>query len=233
MSGGDRATRGEAAPNRARSALRLLVVMERGEEREALCRRLADTKFGFSLVPLARLQEAVPYLAAGQADALVGDLRAWRDRSEPGVAGYEEMRWVPFCLLVPPGAEEQAAALLERESTDFILQAGESHRLLPALLRRALERQESSWEEVARIIRHEMNNPLTGVLGNAELILAEATALPEKGRERLHTIIHLAVRLRDVVRDLEARLRGDRARSNGPPPPRAPQPLGLPGEVLR
>lgn len=62
--------------------------------------------------------------------------------------------------------------------------------------------------DVVRVIRHEVNNPLTGILGNAELILAEGAGLPEKTRERLTTIVHLAVRLRDVLRELEERGRG-------------------------
>jgi len=60
----------------------------------------------------------------------------------------------------------------------------------------------------ARLIRHELNNPLTGILGNAELILTEDAALAEKTRRRLKTIIELAVRLRDVLRELEGRLGG-------------------------
>lgn len=62
--------------------------------------------------------------------------------------------------------------------------------------------------DLARVIRHEVNNPLTGILGNAELILAEGAGLPEKTRERLTTIVYLAVRLRDVLRELEEQMRG-------------------------
>jgi len=53
---------------------------------------------------------------------------------------------------------------------------------------------------VARI-RHEINNPLTGVLGQAQLLLRED--LNERSRKRVKTIEDLALRLRDVV----ARLR--------------------------
>ena len=52
-----------------------------------------------------------------------------------------------------------------------------------------------------------MNNPLTGILGNAELLLAEIRRrddgqLPEGGRQRVETIAVLAVRLRETVRRL-------------------------------
>lgn len=52
---------------------------------------------------------------------------------------------------------------------------------------------------VARV-RHEINNPLTGVLGQAQLLLRED--LSESARKRAETIEGLAIRLRDVVGQL-------------------------------
>ena len=52
---------------------------------------------------------------------------------------------------------------------------------------------------VARI-RHEINNPLTGVLGQAQLLLRDD--LSERARKRVQTIEDLALRLRDVVAQL-------------------------------
>ena len=57
------------------------------------------------------------------------------------------------------------------------------------------------------ILRHEWNNPLTGILGNAELLLAEArrqeaAPLSESNFKRLETIAALAVRMRETVRRL-------------------------------
>jgi signal transduction histidine kinase len=61
-------------------------------------------------------------------------------------------------------------------------------------------------EAFGRLLRHEMNNPLTGILSNAELLLAEVRRkndgrLPS-GQQRLETIAALAVRLRETVRRL-------------------------------
>jgi two-component system NtrC family sensor kinase len=58
---------------------------------------------------------------------------------------------------------------------------------------------EQTAELVARI-RHEINNPLTGVLGQAQLLLREE--LDERSRKRVKTIEDLALRLRDVVAQL-------------------------------
>jgi signal transduction histidine kinase len=61
--------------------------------------------------------------------------------------------------------------------------------------------------DFAEILRHELNNPLTGILGNAELLLAEIACkkdgkLPHGGLERVETIAALAVRMRETVRQL-------------------------------
>jgi signal transduction histidine kinase len=58
---------------------------------------------------------------------------------------------------------------------------------------------EETADLVARI-RHEINNPLTGVLGQAQLLLRED--LSERSRKRVQTIEDLAIRLRDIVGQL-------------------------------
>jgi signal transduction histidine kinase len=53
-------------------------------------------------------------------------------------------------------------------------------------------------------LRHELNNPLTEILGNAELLLVELrrknVELPPEAKARLETIAVLAVRMRETVR---------------------------------
>jgi signal transduction histidine kinase len=72
----------------------------------------------------------------------------------------------------------------------------EKYRLLVA-------EYEAKIEEVSAVIarvRHEINNPLTGVLGQAQLLLRED--LNDKARKRAETIEQLAARLRDIVAQL-------------------------------
>lgn len=62
-------------------------------------------------------------------------------------------------------------------------------------------------EDFGEVLRHELNNPLTGILGNAELLLAEIHRkndgrIPQGSEKRLETIAALAVRLRETVRRL-------------------------------
>lgn len=57
-------------------------------------------------------------------------------------------------------------------------------------------------EGFGEILRHEVNNPLTGILGNAELLLARRDSLPPAAVQRLETIAELAIRLRETIRRL-------------------------------
>ena len=65
-------------------------------------------------------------------------------------------------------------------------------------------RQET--RDFGEVLRHELNNPLTGTLGNAELLLVElrrrSIELPQQTVLRLETIATLAVRMRETVRRL-------------------------------
>jgi signal transduction histidine kinase len=55
--------------------------------------------------------------------------------------------------------------------------------------------------ELAGAVAHEVNNPLTGVLGYAELLLADSEP-DDRSRESLLTIRSEAIRARDIVRSL-------------------------------
>ena len=73
----------------------------------------------------------------------------------------------------------------------------------PEKLRALTAEYEAKMDEVADLItrvRHEINNPLTGVLGQAQLLLRED--LPEKAKKRAETIEALAIRIRDIVAQL-------------------------------
>ena len=74
------------------------------------------------------------------------------------------------------------------------------------------QKLEDTAELVARI-RHEINNPLTGVLGQAQLLLRED--LTERSRKRAQTIEDLALRLRDVVAQLREVQRPSSEGENG------------------
>jgi len=88
-------------------------------------------------------------------------------------------------------------------------ESADSVRDLRAVIATYEARLNETAELVARV-RHEINNPLTGVLGQAQLLLREE--LSDRARKRAETIEELAIRLRDVVAQLR-NVRG--AKSSG------------------
>lgn len=70
-------------------------------------------------------------------------------------------------------------------------------------LRMQITEYENRIDQIADLvsrIRHELNNPLTGILGQAQLLLRED--LNDKARQRAETIEQLAQRLAKTVADL-------------------------------
>jgi signal transduction histidine kinase len=65
------------------------------------------------------------------------------------------------------------------------------------------------------LLRHEVNNPLTGILENAELLLNRPEGLSSQNIARLETIAELAVRLRETIRRLSDCWEAQHGSANG------------------
>ena len=118
-------------------------------------------------------------------------------------------------MVLLAAAERQAEILrmVAEGEVEFVARRGDFIPLVACLVERRLrwaQRSGSSasspWAEmpddVAEIFRHEINNPLTGILGNAELLLSHGVRLPAADTQRLQTVVDLAVRLRETIRRL-------------------------------
>ncbi|MGB8524330.1 MAG: histidine kinase dimerization/phospho-acceptor domain-containing protein [Candidatus Acidiferrales bacterium] len=123
----------------------------------------------------------------------------------------------PVILVAPPERQTEVAALVGEGDVEFVAEVGDFLPLAVSLLERRSRWAERSefpmgqlWGEltldVAEIFRHEINNPLTGILGNAELVLAHGDHMSFTDVQRLRTIVHLAVRLRETIRRLSSAL---------------------------
>ena len=90
---------------------------------------------------------------------------------------------------------------------------------------RALAECEGRLEEftaLAARVRHEINNPLTGLIGQAQLLLRED--LSETARRRVLTIEQLASRIRDTVAELRIVQRPNPAGAVGYEAPESAEP---------
>ena len=124
----------------------------------------------------------------------------------------------PVVVIGPAEKRRELAGLIEAGAADFVERKtnalAEARGLIQQRLRQAEQdlagAQDSlhdGEEDFGEVLRHELNNPLTGILGNAELLLAEIRRkkdgkVPGGGEQRLETIATLAVRLRETVRRL-------------------------------
>jgi len=112
----------------------------------------------------------------------------------------------------------ELSELLDVGAADYVMRDGGCLPSALGLVRRRLRQAQraadssrdplaEAMEDFGEVLRHELNNPLTGILGNAELLLAEVHRkndgkLPHGGERRLETIADLAVRMRETVRRL-------------------------------
>jgi hypothetical protein len=119
----------------------------------------------------------------------------------------------PVVVVAAPERRWELTFFITSGAADFIPRSGSFVSLAAARVERRVrlggavtDLPSSSLDEFAssfgEILRHELNNQLTGVLGNAELLLGRRDRLPPDAVERLETMRQLAMRLRETVRRL-------------------------------
>ncbi len=101
--------------------------------------------------------------------------------------------------------ENQPSSLTSRESapassTEENAANGNEEREKFRVLAANYEAKLDEVTELITRVRHEINNPLTGVLGQAQLLLRED--LSERARKRVETIEEMAIRIRDIAAEL-------------------------------
>jgi len=129
--------------------------------------------------------------------------------------------YAPVVVVAAPERQSGLTFLITSGAVDFVARVGSFLPVAVGLLERRvrltvqtaqsgghLGLPEEYSSDFGEILRHEVNNPLTGILGNAELLLAESKKKngdrlsSVAAIQRLQTIADLAVRLRETVRRL-------------------------------
>lgn len=152
-----------------------------------------------------RLAEATPAVVLVD-EAILGEFPL-------ETAVREIAKFAPAVVLTAPKRQTELASLVALGEVDFVPRVGDFAPLVASLIERRFR-----WAERAdgapgpfsqelpgdfpEILRHEINNPLTGILGNAELLLAHRERLSAWAAQRLETIVDLSVRLRETIRRL-------------------------------
>lgn len=177
---------------------------------------LQNVDESFRIRPIACLAEA--HQMRAEASVFLLD--------ESGVEGQSQqaLEWAidrlveaaPVIVVAAPERQSELSFLLGSGAADFVARTGDFVPVAVEFLKRRMRLatageacrsgigKDEFGTDFGEILRHEVNNPLTGILGNAEMLLARRDRLPASAIERLETIAHLAVRLRETVRRLSS-----------------------------
>ena len=210
----------------------ILLVSDDAELCAAARREFEDKKEGLRVAEVRTVDAARRIVADAAPTVILLEETSATPESEGPVAKMPRLNSVVSALAVHApvvviGAADQqseVASLVAAGAADFVERVGDCMPVALEMVERRLRQAQHfaevrndsrrgaggeilSGEAFGEILRHEMNNPLTGILGNAELLLAEVRRkndgrLPRGGQQRLETIAALAVRLRETIRRL-------------------------------
>jgi signal transduction histidine kinase len=179
---------------------------------EKLRREIASRSGSAPISVAASLPELLELMGASRPRVVVLD-----DELADGQPLGEFLRQMtaaaPVVLIASLNRQREAAVLIAEGKVEFVARLGDFIPLAACLVARHLTRAErgrsnlvvmpgTMSDELSEIFRHDINNPLTGILGNAELVLSHSAGFPPADIQRLQTVVELAVRLRETIRQL-------------------------------
>ncbi len=163
------------------------------------------------------------------------------DAVAPVLRGLDKAGLPVLCVSSESGArlrEAHSRIMLLREHEGWvdtvIIVAGEVVRRLEASARARRAEQARGEAEMAATLgryvlemRHSLNNALTSVLGNSELLLLEPGELSAASRDQISTIHSMAVRIHEILQrlnsmELEMKICGGASHSEMHPVPTVP-----------
>jgi signal transduction histidine kinase len=128
------------------------------------------------------------------------------------ITAGELTKFAPVVVAAAAHHHESLAFLVSSGAVDLVVRTGNFAPVTAGLVARRARLGVRAFtisskggeleRDFGELLRHEVNNPLTGILGNAELLLKRRDWLPPQAVARLETIAELAVRLRETIRRL-------------------------------
>ena len=124
--------------------------------------------------------------------------------------------FAPVIVLACPPRHTELTELIAAGEVDFVARSDGFLSLMASLVKRRLRSScrtpresvpgsSARPNDFAEVLRREANNPLTGILGNTEFVLSKLRGrLSPDAVERLETVVNLAVRLRETIRQVTA-----------------------------
>lgn len=190
----------------------ILLGVPQGAQAKRLTKQVRALKPEFPIVTVSKLK---------QVRELAGDRRPEIILLDSVLLGADSLSAVveqfvtiaPVIVLAEVNNHSQLSRLVASGRVELIGRGGDYVPLAVALIKRLLLRarstcssndvHEQKWNsKLGELFRHEINNRLTGILGNVELVLAHREHLSPQEVQRLQTVVDLAVRLRESVRQI-------------------------------
>ena len=198
----------------------ILLVEDNAGDRRLISEMLAEaSNVTFDVKYADRLQAAMEYLAQNRVEVILLDLGLPDSQGLETVRKtYAQVSETPIVVLTGLNDEMIGAQAVNEGAQDYLIKGQVDTHLLRRTIRYAIERKQAEERErrlqlqlnlsnrlaslglMVEGIAHEINNPLTSVIGFAQMLTFED--IPENTREDVKTIGDNAQRVADIMKNL-------------------------------
>ena len=202
----------------------ILLVEDNSGDRRLISEMLAEASTDeigvtFDMQYADRLQAAMEYLSQNRVEVILLDLGLPDSQGlETLKKTYAQVSETPIVVLTGLNDEMIGAQAVNEGAQDYLIKGQVDSNLLRRTIRYAIERKQAEEKErrlqlqldlsnrlaslglMVEGIAHEINNPLTSVIGFAQMLMFED--IPENTKEDVKTIGDNAQRIADIMKNL-------------------------------
>ncbi|MCW3994231.1 MAG: response regulator, partial [Candidatus Bathyarchaeota archaeon] len=198
----------------------ILLVEDNSGDRRLISEMLAEaSNVTFDVQYADRLQAAMEYLSQNRVEVILLDLGLPDSQGlETLKKTYAQVSETPIVVLTGLNDEMIGAQAVNEGAQDYLIKGQVDSNLLRRTIRYAIERKQAEEKErrlqlqldlsnrlaslglMVEGIAHEINNPLTSVIGFAQMLMFED--IPENTKEDVKTIGDNAQRIADIMKNL-------------------------------
>jgi len=198
----------------------ILLVEDNSGDRRLISEMLAEANnAAFDVKYADRLEAAIDYLGQNEVDVILLDLGLPDSQGlETLRKTYAQVSETPIVVLTGLNDEMIGVQAVNEGAQDYLIKGQVDAHLLNRTIRYAIERKQAEERErrlqlqldlsnrlaslglMVEGIAHEINNPLTSVIGFAQMLSSKD--IPERTREDIKTIGDNAQRVADIIKNL-------------------------------